>query len=262
MTWRGLLVSVRDADEAAEALAGGADIIDVKEPLAGPLGAASVDVIVAVAARVAGMRPWTFAAGELAAAPGDGVQRLLALVDAVRAGIGPGQRPAAVKAGLAGLRDGPWRASLAAIAGGIPGRIGFVGVAYADHHAAVSPPPEDVIDAAAACGCVGVLVDTFDKEGPGLFAGADARRVAGWVRRARDRGLPVALAGRLSLDDIATAAGTGADVVAVRSAACGSTPVGPGWVPGRRTDAVNRHRVREARARCGGTPNSRGISSG
>ena len=35
-----LLVSVRSADEARAALAGGADLIDVKEPAHGPLGAA------------------------------------------------------------------------------------------------------------------------------------------------------------------------------------------------------------------------------
>ena len=34
-----LLVSVSDGDEAAAALAGGADIIDAKDPVAGPLGA-------------------------------------------------------------------------------------------------------------------------------------------------------------------------------------------------------------------------------
>ena len=36
----GLLVSVRSADEAIAALAGGADVIDVKEPNRGALGAA------------------------------------------------------------------------------------------------------------------------------------------------------------------------------------------------------------------------------
>ena len=35
-----LLVSVRDLGEAAAALAGGADLIDVKEPIRGPLGRA------------------------------------------------------------------------------------------------------------------------------------------------------------------------------------------------------------------------------
>ena len=36
-----LLVSVVSADEARRALAGGADIIDVKDPREGPLGAPS-----------------------------------------------------------------------------------------------------------------------------------------------------------------------------------------------------------------------------
>jgi len=40
-----LLVSVRDASEARAALAGGAGIIDAKEPLNGPLGAVSSDVL-------------------------------------------------------------------------------------------------------------------------------------------------------------------------------------------------------------------------
>ncbi|MGH7201421.1 MAG: (5-formylfuran-3-yl)methyl phosphate synthase, partial [Planctomycetaceae bacterium] len=40
-----LLVSVRDAFEAREALAGGCEILDVKEPSRGPLGMASVEMI-------------------------------------------------------------------------------------------------------------------------------------------------------------------------------------------------------------------------
>ena len=38
----GLLVSVRDSSEAQAALKGGVDLIDIKEPRAGALGAASV----------------------------------------------------------------------------------------------------------------------------------------------------------------------------------------------------------------------------
>ena len=52
MIWRGLLVSGRDGGEAAEALAGGSAIIDVKEPLAGPLGAAAPARVAAIAAVV------------------------------------------------------------------------------------------------------------------------------------------------------------------------------------------------------------------
>jgi uncharacterized protein (UPF0264 family) len=51
-----LLVSVRDAAEAVEALAGGADWIDLKEPQRGPLGAVDAvtarDVVHVVAGRV------------------------------------------------------------------------------------------------------------------------------------------------------------------------------------------------------------------
>ena len=44
-----LLVSVRSPEEAAAAMAGGANIIDVKEPTRGSLGMAGVDVIEAIA---------------------------------------------------------------------------------------------------------------------------------------------------------------------------------------------------------------------
>ena len=65
MIWRGLLVSVRNAAEATEALAGGASIIDVKEPSRGPLGRADADVTAAIAEAVAGRAPLTVACGEL-----------------------------------------------------------------------------------------------------------------------------------------------------------------------------------------------------
>src|SRR5437763_1899892 len=53
----GLQVSVRSAAEAESALAGGADLIDVKEPSRGPLGAADAAVIRDVITAVAGRRP-------------------------------------------------------------------------------------------------------------------------------------------------------------------------------------------------------------
>ena len=45
-----LLVSVRNAEEAIAACCGGADIIDVKEPLNGSLGRASAEVMESIAA--------------------------------------------------------------------------------------------------------------------------------------------------------------------------------------------------------------------
>ena len=51
-----LLVSVRDAAEALFAVAAGADLIDVKEPSRGPLGAPDRQTLDAVLAAVAGLR--------------------------------------------------------------------------------------------------------------------------------------------------------------------------------------------------------------
>ncbi len=60
-----LLVSVRSAAEAEAALAGGAALIDVKEPARGALGRADDAVIADVVRAVAGRAPVSAALGEL-----------------------------------------------------------------------------------------------------------------------------------------------------------------------------------------------------
>ena len=256
MNWRGLLVSVRDPLEAEEALAGGAAIIDVKDPLAGALGAASPETAAGVA-RVVAARDWTCACGELDDGSGirAGVDRVATLVRRV-AGVSPSP-PAAVKAGLSRVAGGEWRHALGELVARLPGGVGFVAVAYADHLRAEAPLPEEVIDAAREGRCAGVLVDTFDKTGPGLFGLAGAATVATWVARAHAAGLPIALAGRLSLDDIDTAVGTAADLIAVRSAACAARR-GTGAVDGDRLGAVDRHRVSALVSRMAGADRAAG----
>src|SRR4051794_21294305 len=61
----GLLVSVRSASEAATALAGGADVIDVKEPGRGALGPADAQVWQAVLDVVGARVPTSAALGDL-----------------------------------------------------------------------------------------------------------------------------------------------------------------------------------------------------
>ena len=224
--WRGLLVSVRDAGEAAAALAGGASIIDVKEPSRGPLGAADGDIAAAVAATVAGAAPWTLACGELAA--GD------AAAWATRACDAAAFPPAAAKAGPAGLSVREWRRAFAAFAAGLPAGVEPVAVAYADWQRTAALEPAFVISEAAEIGCRTLLIDTGDKTGPGLLADADA--VARWIAAAHLAGMAVAAAGRLRLDEIGRAGGLGADVVAVRGAVC----------RGGRSGVVDRNLVRAA----------------
>ena len=61
----GLLVSVRSVAEAEIALAGGAAIIDVKEPSRGALGRADDTIIADIVRSVAGRAPVSAALGEL-----------------------------------------------------------------------------------------------------------------------------------------------------------------------------------------------------
>ena len=209
-----LLVSVSDGDEAAAALAGGADIIDAKDPAAGPLGAVAIDMLHQIGAAVGAARFVTAAIGD--AAEKGAVER------AAFASATAGAR--LVKVGFAGTGDPQNAEALlrAAIRGASEGcdRCGVVAVAYADAHRAATISPDLLIDAAAAAGASGILLDTANKSGPGLRGLVTPEALRAWVARARQRGLMVALAGRLQLDDLDFVREAGADVAGVRGAAC------------------------------------------
>lgn len=249
MSWHGLLVSVRDAAEAAEAVAGGASIIDVKEPLAGPLGAAVAEqaagVAVAVGAVAPGAMRWTMACGELAS----GVENIVAHVRRTIAAVGmAAAAPAAVKVGLAGMTDAGWRAGLDALDRGLPAGIERIAVAYADWRSAAAPAVEQVIEAAIAAGTKTLLIDTADKSAPGLLARCGPQTIGGWIGAARAGGMQVALAGGITLEEIPAVAALGPDVVALRSAVCSNG----------RSGSVQRRLVRRAADACGSAgPGSR-----
>lgn len=202
-----LLISVRTADEAALALAGGADIVDAKEPARGALGPVAPSVFRAICDAVAGRRPVTAALGD--AADEEQVER-----DACAyAGMGA----ELVKIGFAGVGD---RKRVAALVGAASRGARVVAVAYADFDRAGSARPDDVLDSAARGGACGVLLDTADKAGPGLLGLMPVERLRPWVVRAHEMGLFAAVAGRLTLGCLPLLAALGADVVGFRGAAC------------------------------------------
>jgi uncharacterized protein (UPF0264 family) len=237
--WCGLLVSVRDEEEAREALAGGAAIVDVKEPGRGPLGAPDAEIAAAIGALVGRRVPWTVACGELVAGPGQLPAREVAA--AVRAGLAT-VPPHGAKAGPAGCGPAEWRGAFAAFAAALPSTTIPIAVAYADWRRAAAPPPEAIIAAAAeVAGCGALLIDTFDKRGPTVLEGTAPEVLRGWIAAARLAGLATALAGRLSTEALAAAAALGPDVLAIRGAAC----------VGGRDGRVRRHQVEAAVQRCG-----------
>ena len=60
-----LLASVTDCTEAEQALRGGADLIDLKDPDRGALGALTLEQIAAIVGQVAGRRPVSATIGDL-----------------------------------------------------------------------------------------------------------------------------------------------------------------------------------------------------
>jgi len=220
--WHGLLVSVRDAAEAEAALAGGATVIDIKEPGRGSLGAAAPETIASIARAVAGRAPWTIAAGELADEQRD-PGRLGRLVERVYALAH--ERPAAVKLGLAGVRETTWQKAFAAALAVVPATVGRVAVAYADWHRVGAPDPSAVVAVGAQLGCAALLIDTADKSAAGLLA-SSSESLTRWIEEARAAGMAVAVAGRITLAEIPAVKACRPDVVALRSAVCSNGRMG------------------------------------
>jgi uncharacterized protein (UPF0264 family) len=121
-----LLVSVVDADEARAAAAANADIVDVKNPGEGSLGAPSPAVIEGVRAAVPGHLPVSAAIGDMPDLPGTAA---LAALGAARSGA------AFVKVGLWGVSTEPEAVALLRAVrdgvAGVPGTV-VVAAAYAD----------------------------------------------------------------------------------------------------------------------------------
>jgi uncharacterized protein (UPF0264 family) len=224
-----LLVSVKNAEEAAAAVDGGADIIDAKDPAAGALGAVALPTFHQIVAAVAGARPTT-------AALGDAVDDVAAAGTAEAFALAGARF---VKIGFSGVTSVA-RAStlLSAARQGAAGHARVIAAAYADAGSVGCLEPFAVLDAAVRAGVAGVLLDTADKQGPGLRTLMSLSLLRGWVTAAREAGLLTALAGRLSIDDLRVVSDAAADIVGVRGAVC----------EGGRTGRVTRARVYELRS--------------
>ena len=213
-----LLVSVRNRMEAREALEGGADVIDVKEPQRGSLGAAGPDVWQAV--RQLFGRPGelnaaghaqvvlSVAVGELVDYDNRSLVTQLAGFHFAKIGV----------AGCSALHD--WRQRYERWMKELPIETAPVAVIYADYRDAKSPTPPQIIAAASEAGVRMLLIDTHDKLGGDLFVKMTTSELGEVVAEARAKNLMLALAGSLKLATLATALAFGPELVAVRGAVC------------------------------------------
>jgi hypothetical protein len=212
-----LLISVRNAAEAELALSAGVTLIDVKEPLHGPLGAASTEVLQSIADAVEHRM-----AEE---PPTDGYPLLLSAALGELLEYEPRLLPTGFQlakfglAGCAALDDWPhrWRQAIATF----PVGVAPVAVVYADYERAQAPRPADVVAVGRELGCSYVLVDTFDKTQGNLLDLWHGTEIQRLVEQVQSQALRIVLAGSLSVSAIRRVLPLHPAVVAVRGAACG-----------------------------------------
>lgn len=228
-----LLITVVSSDEVEAAIAGGADIIDVKNPAEGSLGAPLPAVLRAVRARV----PPSF---EVSAALGDaphlpGTMALAAAgaaacgLDYLKVGLYGSSRPEQALDLLVAVRQAVADAD---------SRTRLIAVAYADAERVRALPPDDLPIIAREAGVYGVMLDTALKDGTSTWTALGEDRVSSFLEAAHALGLVTALAGGLTPSDLPRAQHLGVDIVGVRGSAC----------EGGREGIVSSERVQSLRA--------------
>ena len=200
-----MLASVTGPDEAELALAGGADIVDLKDPARGALGAVDPSVVRRAAALVGGRRPVSAVTGDLPMQPDIVAQAARAMADAgagfVKIGIFPGGEPEACLRALAPLAS----------------RVRLVAVLFADR-----TPDLGLLPLLAQAGFRGAMLDTADKSGGGLLAAMPLPRLRDFLAECRAHGLQAGLAGSLEAPDVPRLLVLRPDVLGFRGALCGA----------------------------------------
>lgn len=232
-----LLISVRSVEEARVAMESGADIIDVKEPGKGSLGAASRTTLEDVARYVDYRVPLSAALGEWYQ-----TQELSFPSSYQWAKIGFSQ------CSNGSDRGRGWKHWIHVQQVIWPTRL--IGVVYADRLRAGAPGFDTVFDwigstmhlpkhPSLITGKPGLLIDTAIKDGRGLLSWMSVKRLQRIQRQCQTRGILLALAGSLTLQDVCVLRrDVLPDVVAVRGAACAG---------GERALRVQAERVRSLR---------------
>jgi (5-formylfuran-3-yl)methyl phosphate synthase len=180
-----LLASVTGPAEAEIAVAHGADIIDLKDPAKGALGALDAAAVRSTVAAIAGRRPVSAVTGDLPMQP-------LIIYGAVEAMAATGADYVKI-----GLFPDKQREDCIRALEPLARRIKIVGVMFADNGADAS-----LVSLMAQSGFAGAMLDTARKGQGRLLDHADVTSLGAFVRACRDHGLLSGLAGSLEAPDV------------------------------------------------------------
>jgi uncharacterized protein (UPF0264 family) len=218
-----LLVSVRDPAEATLARAGGAALIDAKDPARGALGALSRQTVEAIAAAArAGRDP------PLVSAVAGEPETLGELAECLRA-----LAPVAVHFLKVALPRELFEAPDALRPILLHAHAPVVAVLFAE-----DGPDARAVPALAAAGFAGAMIDTRLKNGRSLPDLLPPAHLGRFVQACRSAGLMSGLAGSLALGDIPAMARHGPSYLGFRGGLCREGERGGALDPGRIRDAV------------------------
>lgn len=226
-----LLVSPINVEEAIIADIGGADIIDVKNPKEGSLGANFPWIIQEIKAKVT--RPLSATIGDFNYKPGTASLAALGAAVAgaqyVKVGLYDIQTEAQAYDVLAGI--------VKAVKSYDRNKI-VVASAYSDYARIGSIPALKLPAVARRAGCDVVMVDTGIKDGKSTFEFMGNDELKAFVDSAHAEGLKSALAGSIKFQDIDMIKNIGPDIIGVRGLVCG----------GDRTDSIKAELIEKLRA--------------
>ena len=198
-----LLASVADLAEVELALPL-ADLIDLKDPNQGALGAWPLPRIAEAVRQIDGRRPVSATVGDL-----------------------PPEAASLAEAAAATAAEGVDIVKLGFFAGGDHVRLAQAlepvarrGIALVAVLMADQGPDLGIVPALATAGFRGVMLDTADKAAGSLLAHQDTATLARFVTQARMHGLMSGLAGSLRLSDIGALAPLRSDFLGFRGALC------------------------------------------
>jgi uncharacterized protein (UPF0264 family) len=204
-----LLISVRSLGEALAAAEHGADLIDLKEPQAGALGALPLRDIAAIVEVLRARYPrlrLSATVGDVHAVPAAWLQRVS---DTAACGVDD------VKVGLA-PKDAALLARLGALAeAGLPCGARIVPVLLAD-----DGMPTALIDRCRDLPFAALMLDTQDKAQGSLVGQRRGDELRGFVAAAQARGKSAGLAGSLRREDIPSLLAIDCDFAGFRGAVC------------------------------------------
>ncbi|MCL7475719.1 MAG: (5-formylfuran-3-yl)methyl phosphate synthase [Methanosarcinales archaeon] len=228
-----LLVSPINIEEAKAAANGGADIIDVKNPKEGSLGANFPWVIRSVKEAVNSVRPISATIGDLNYKPGTAS---LAALGAAVSGADY------IKVGLYDIQTREQALDMAenvvrSVKDYDPAKKVVIS-GYSDYKRINSIPVSELPSICAISGADVVMMDTGIKDGRSTFEFMTHDELSAFIHSAHDLGIETAIAGTIKFEDMDALNQLGPDIIGVRGCVCG----------GDRTSSIQQGLVEELKA--------------